>query len=227
MGKTLIIKGADFSSVAVGTTPITPSEPSEPTKATITLNVSPSGGGTVSGGGSYDIGSTVSISAVAASGYTFVRWNDGNTNATRNVSVSSNVTYTAIFEAEQEEPQILTPFKIAEGVMYYKGVDTPKTYGDGYYIYYFNVRAGKTYNVKTHMISGGDIKTPTGTMGNLICTVDADDNKIKNLQYGDGSTWDWDINVEVPETDTIIAVSVKSAEKNDDLVVVSTVIAEQ
>lgn len=56
--------------------------------------------GTVEGGGVYAEGETVTISATANSGYHFVRWQDGNTSASRNVTVTSDATYTAYFEAD-------------------------------------------------------------------------------------------------------------------------------
>ena len=66
-------------------------------KKKITLQASPSGGGTVTGAGSYDVGQSVEIKAVPASGYTFLRWSDGDTNATRTVTVSADLTLQAIF----------------------------------------------------------------------------------------------------------------------------------
>ena len=92
MGKVLIIKGADFSEVAVAQ--ITPSG----NKIRINVVATPSGGGTVTGGGLYEEGTSVQITAVANTGYTFVSWSDGNTNATRTVTVGeTSVTYTARF----------------------------------------------------------------------------------------------------------------------------------
>ena len=94
MGKILIIKGADFENVAVGKV-----EPIEPIgKVTIKVLANPSGGGTISGGGSYDKGTQVTITATASSDYKFKQWNDGNTSATRAITASSSATYTAVFE---------------------------------------------------------------------------------------------------------------------------------
>ena len=88
-GKALVIKGADFSAVAVafigGDT------------ATITLNVNNNIYGSVSGGGTYRVGTTVTISATANTGYSFVSWSDGNTNASRTITVGVDATYTATF----------------------------------------------------------------------------------------------------------------------------------
>ena len=52
------------------------------------------------GGGQYLAGTQATISAVANNGYHFVRWQDNNTDAERTVTVSSNATYTAYFEAD-------------------------------------------------------------------------------------------------------------------------------
>lgn len=66
---------------------------------TLTLNASPTNGGTVTGAGQYDSGSTVNIQATPASGYTFTRWSDGNTQASRTVTLSNDLTLTATFTA--------------------------------------------------------------------------------------------------------------------------------
>ena len=50
--------------------------------------------GTVSGGGTYSEGSRVNISATPKAGYQFDKWNDGNTSATRTVSVNIHVVET-------------------------------------------------------------------------------------------------------------------------------------
>lgn len=89
MGKVVIIKGADFSAVAVGQVEI---------GTRINVAVDPDGGGTVSGGGYYDEGEQVNLIATPASGYKFSQWSDGNTSASRTITVgSSPTTYTAYF----------------------------------------------------------------------------------------------------------------------------------
>ena len=89
-GKALVIKGADFSAVAVayigGDT------------AVITVNTNNNIYGTVSGGGTYRVGTTATISATAYTGYSFVQWSDGSTSASRTVTVGVDTTYTAVFE---------------------------------------------------------------------------------------------------------------------------------
>lgn len=93
MGKLLIINGADFSANAVGA--VTPVN----SNIRITVVASPSGGGIVTGSGTYAVGEEIQITATKNSGYKFVQWSDGNTNATRQITVgSTSATYTATFE---------------------------------------------------------------------------------------------------------------------------------
>lgn len=67
---------------------------------TVTVNATPSVGGTVSGGGQYKHGKTAHLTAIPEDGYKFVSWNDGNINEERDVEVTADVTYTAKFVAE-------------------------------------------------------------------------------------------------------------------------------
>ncbi len=72
-----------------------------------TITVKTSGGGTATGGGNYESGATATLKATPNSGYRFVKWSDGNTSATRTITVTKDVTYTAIFEIKQYTvPQI-------------------------------------------------------------------------------------------------------------------------
>ncbi len=64
---------------------------------TITVKTNNSTMGTVSGGGSYKYEATATITATPKTGYQFVKWDDGNTNATRTVTVTKAATYTATF----------------------------------------------------------------------------------------------------------------------------------
>lgn len=65
-----------------------------------TLTVTAGAGGTVSGSGTYNYGATAELKATPSAGYHFVKWSDGNTNASRTVTVTGNATYTATFEQD-------------------------------------------------------------------------------------------------------------------------------
>lgn len=84
---------ARFTSVSPGPTPPTPEGP-----YTITVNTCPSGAGATNGGGTFEAGSTTTISVTPNSGFTFQQWDDGSTDMTRTVTVNSNKIYTARFE---------------------------------------------------------------------------------------------------------------------------------
>lgn len=87
-----------------------------------TVTVTAGTGGTVTGGGTYDYGTQVTLTATPNAGYQFVRWSDGNTDQTRTITVTSNVTYTAIFEAVQTQTRpVIIDFEIE-----YNGQINPK-----------------------------------------------------------------------------------------------------
>ena len=64
---------------------------------TVSLQVSPAGSGTVSGGGTYEQGTRRTVSATANSGWRFVRWSDGGSQS-HTVTWNANKTITAYFE---------------------------------------------------------------------------------------------------------------------------------
>ena len=69
----------------------------------ITATADPTAGGTISGGGSYQYGSTCTLTATANNGYTFVNWTkDGiqvSTNLTYSFTVTESANYVAHFSA--------------------------------------------------------------------------------------------------------------------------------
>jgi len=66
--------------------------------ATIGVFAGPVNGGTVSGGGTYPVGTNVQISATASNGWNFINWSDGSTTNPYTIPVpATNITYTANF----------------------------------------------------------------------------------------------------------------------------------
>ena len=81
-----------------------------PTYYTVTATATPTAGGTVSGAGSYESGSTCTLVATPASGYTFTKWTKNDTQVSTNASysftVSANASYVAVFtENATPEPE--------------------------------------------------------------------------------------------------------------------------
>lgn len=68
---------------------------------TLTVSSNNTNYGTVTGGGTYNHGATANLKATPKTGYHFVQWNDGNTNASRSVTVTAAKTYTATFAINQ------------------------------------------------------------------------------------------------------------------------------
>ena len=66
-------------------------------KNTYNISITNNARGVFTGAGRYEYLDTATISVVPNYGYSFVRWNDGDTNATRQVVVTANRTYTATF----------------------------------------------------------------------------------------------------------------------------------
>ena len=70
----------------------------------VSITVVAGEGGTVTGSDMYVAGTTATITAKADTGYKFVKWSDGNTDATRTITVgTSSAVYTAIFEKKTTE----------------------------------------------------------------------------------------------------------------------------
>ncbi len=67
----------------------------------VATNISPAGAGTVTGGGTYEEGTIVTLTATANPGYTFDHWDDGSTQNPRVVTVNSNLNFTAYFTQNQ------------------------------------------------------------------------------------------------------------------------------
>ena len=73
-------------------------EKTAPTTYTITVTSANTTMGTVSGGGTYEEGKTVTLTATPKSGYRFVKWSDGSTQNPYTFKATKNVTLTATFE---------------------------------------------------------------------------------------------------------------------------------
>lgn len=58
--------------------------------------------GSVSGSGVYDNGAEATLTATANTGYSFLKWSDGNTDNPRTITVTENVTLTAQFVIDQK-----------------------------------------------------------------------------------------------------------------------------
>lgn len=65
--------------------------------ATFTVSIDTSGNGTVTGAGTYKEGETVTLTALPAEGWRFVKWSDGTTSSTYTLTISGDKTLTVEF----------------------------------------------------------------------------------------------------------------------------------
>ena len=72
-----------------------------PNSVTLTVTSNNINYGTVTGGGTYNYNTSVTLTATPKTGYHFVQWSDGNKNASRTVTVTANASYQATFAANQ------------------------------------------------------------------------------------------------------------------------------
>lgn len=67
----------------------------------VTVSVSPKDSGTVAVTGSQEKGSKITLTATAATGYTFTKWDDDETENPREVTLNGDLTIGAVFTANQ------------------------------------------------------------------------------------------------------------------------------
>ncbi|MDD6155921.1 MAG: hypothetical protein PUB52_02790 [Lachnospiraceae bacterium] len=117
-------------------------------------------------GGKYEVGSTVTIKATPASGYQFAQWNDGDTSATREITVTGNAVYTAQFKEPDPDPN-------ATGTLY-AGVKKLTGY--------------PSYGTKLLMIHSS-VGTMTTTDSNTIAVAGLPKNSALVTYQNDSSGW--------------------------------------
>lgn len=90
---------------------------------TYTINTSANGiEGSVVGGGVYESGAQTTLAAVGNTGYHFTQWTDGNTTNPRQITVTSNGSYTAQFAKDPAKYTLTTSSTNAsQGVAYGQG----------------------------------------------------------------------------------------------------------
>ena len=94
-------------------------------QAVITATADPAEGGTVSGGGVYELGDQCTLTATPNTGYTFSNWKKGNnvvsTNATYSFTVTETATYTATFTAIPQYTVTIAPNPVEGGTVAFGG----------------------------------------------------------------------------------------------------------
>ncbi len=150
---------------------------------TVTLSVNNPTMGTVSGGGTYTQGATATISATANSGYHFEHWGDGNTQNPRSLTVTSDISLTAYFEANPVTQYTITVNSnnatmgsASGGGTFNEGTTTTitATANSGYH--FTQWQDGNTSNPRTITVTGNATYTAYFDGSNRIDDVETTDN---------------------------------------------------
>ena len=80
--------------------PSNPGGTTQPKKRTLTVRSANESQGSVSGGGTFDEGSTQTVRATPKTGFAFDKWSDGSTQNPRTVKLTSDLTLTASFKTD-------------------------------------------------------------------------------------------------------------------------------
>ena len=172
--------------------------------------------GTVSGGGTYNYGTSVTLTATPKTGYHFVQWNDGTTTNPRTVSVSGAKTYTATFAINtytitfKNGSTTLQTSTVNHGVTPSYTGTTPAKSATVQYIYTFSgwsptvaaatkdqtYTAQFTSTVRSYKITGASSNTAKGTVsgtatkqyGQTVTLTATPKECFKFVQWTDGNT---------------------------------------
>ena len=86
------------------------------------------GNGSVTGSGTYDYGTKITIEAIANKGYHFEKWSDGNTENPRTITVTEDIELSATFELDEtpvENVQITSANVYSRnGILHVEGAET-------------------------------------------------------------------------------------------------------
>ena len=103
-GKTNVDISAPVNPDGSPSSPGSPSNPDGTTgqakKRTLTVRSANESQGSVSGGGTFDDGSTQTVQATPKTGFAFDKWSDGSTQNPRTVKLTSDLTLTASFKTD-------------------------------------------------------------------------------------------------------------------------------
>ena len=184
-------------------------------KYTITVSANSSSYGTVSGGGMYEEGTQVTLTATPKVGYKFTEWHDGNTDNPRVITVTQDESYTAVFvEKTMSEGYEYVDLGLSvKWATCNVGATTPEDYGD--YFAWGEVTTKNSYDWSTYKYCEGSdvtlIKYCTessygkdGFVDNKIMLDPTDDAAIVNWggewrmptkaeqdELRDKCTWTW------------------------------------
>jgi len=147
--------------------------------ATITVEANPTNGGAVTGGGTFLVGSTNLITAVASNGWAFTGWSDGYTNHLHSIVVTSNQTYTADFTQISIVTGLANPTNagiVIGGGVYFVGSNAVLTATASNVWRFINWNDGTTNNPYSITVPDTNITYTANFAATAVITVGANPN---------------------------------------------------
>ena len=160
----------------------------------ITTNSDPENGGTVTGGGTYSYGSTATLTATANEGFMFICWHDGIITNPRNITVTGNATYKALFHQNGTPTYTITVVSsnpllgsVTGSGEYPAGSTVEISARPSMNAVFTGWDDGNTDNPRTIMVNGNATYTANFTVAQNYTITVVSDNPLGGTVYGSGS----------------------------------------
>ncbi|MBO7572132.1 MAG: DUF2436 domain-containing protein, partial [Bacteroidales bacterium] len=155
--------------------------------------------GTVNGGGTFDYGTEIQISATAVEHYHFVQWNDGNTDNPRTVTVTGDIVYVATFAIDQFNITVVSANETMGtangGGMYDYNAEIQISATPAEHYHFVSWNDGNTDNPRTITVTEDASYTATFAIDQFTITVVSDNESI-GTTAGSG-TYDYGEEVQI------------------------------
>ena len=149
---------------------------------TLTVAANDSTMGIVTGSGTYDEGTTVTLMAMPNAHCHFVQWNDGDTNAIRTVTVTSDTAFTATFAADQYTLTVAanddTMGTVTGSGLYNYGATVTLTATPNAHYHFVQWNDGDTNATRTVTVTANATYTATFAADQYTLTVVANDEAM-------------------------------------------------
>ncbi len=158
--------------------------------------------GFVAGGGSYDYGIEIQISAIASEHSHFVQWNDGNTDNPRTIVVEGDTTYTATFALDQHTITVLSDDEnmgsVVGGGTYGYGAEIQISATSNEHYHFVQWNDGNTDNPRTIIVTGDTTYTATFAINQYTIAVVSADETMGTVS--EGGTYDYGTEIQISAT---------------------------
>jgi hypothetical protein len=200
-GKTIVSTDANYTFTATADRNLVANfEQNAVTTYTVDVAVLPASSGTAVGGGTFNEGSSVTVTAAPAEGFVFVNWTEGGTEVSTNAAYTFTLTANRNLVANFEELPPAT-FTIKASANPSKGGTTSigtKTYTEG-----TAITISANANAGYHFVNWTEDGLEVSTSNNYSFTVTADRTLVANFEQDAAQTYTVAIEVNEGEGGTV------------------------